>query len=186
VAKHHRRHGVAGVLTPSWVANILRGQLFQLGRLQFQPALLGGSTGRAIAAVGGPGGPGQPCLELHIPDFLGPLTPAACDRSVEQARAFFASVDDGRYPVATCHSWLLDRQLAALLPATSNIVAFQGRFAPGYAVTEPSDREPVDFVFDDPSLPLEQLPRDTTLRRVVVDHLRSGGHWYAANGWFHW
>jgi hypothetical protein len=183
VARHHRRHGTAGVLAPWWIANILRGRLFQLGRLQFQPARLGGRTGAGIAAAGGTAGPGDPSLELHIPDFLGPLTPAAVDRSLELARTFFAG---GGHRVACCHSWLLDPQLADRLPPGSNIVAFQRRFRPAYEVTAPADLEPLSFVFDDPSLPLAELPRDSTLRRVLVEHLLAGGHWRDGNGWLPW
>ena len=112
---------------------------------------------------------------------------ATCDRSIEAAHTFFAEhFPDERPQVAACHSWLLDRQLAALLPPGSNIAAFQRRFTPAYQVETPSDALPLEFIFDDPALPLDQLPRDTTLRRVVVDHLRAGGHWYEANGWFAW
>lgn len=181
VTKYRRRHGVPGVLSPYWLGTALRGQLFELGRLQFQRAVLGTRTGLAA------GRPGGLSLELHIPDFRGPLTPSACDRSIDAAHVFFATHFPGERPaVAACHSWLLDRQLAALLPAGSNIVAFQRRFTPAYEVLTPSDDEPLDFVFDDPALPLDQLPRDTTLRRVVLDHLIGGGHWYEGNGWFPW
>ena len=30
---------------------------------------------------------------------------------------------------------------------------------------------------------LDDLPRRTTLERAVVDHLRTGGHWYGVSGW---
>ncbi|WP_327003369.1 acyltransferase domain-containing protein [Dactylosporangium sp. NBC_01737] len=181
VAKHRLRHGVPGVLSPYWLGNALRGQLFELGRLQFQRAVLGRRTG---AAAGHPGGP---CLDLHIPDFRGPITPSACDRSIDAAHAFFATHFPDEAPaVATCHSWLLDRQLAALLPPGSNITAFQRRFTPAYQAETPTDTDLLDFVFDDPALPLDRLPRDTTLRRVVLDHLGAGGHWYEGSGWFPW
>ncbi|MEV4513244.1 acyltransferase domain-containing protein [Dactylosporangium sp. NPDC049525] len=181
VAKHRRRYGVAGVLTPYWLGNALRGQLFELGRLQFQRAVLDTRTGAAA------GHPGRLCLDLHIPDFRGPLTPSACDRSIDAAHAFFATHFPAEKPaVATCHSWLLDRHLAARLPPGSNITAFQRRFTSAYDAETPTDADLLDFVFDDPTLPLDQLPRDTTLRRVVLDHLSAGGHWYEGNGWFAW
>lgn len=187
LTRHRRRHGVPGVLVPSWLGTSLCGELFELGRLQFQRARLGGRTGRAVAAAGGPAGPGDPNLELHIPDFRGPLTRTACDRSIDAAHSFFAvHFPEETYPVAACHSWLLDRQLAAHLPNHANIRAFQQRFTPAYPVTEPSDDNTLEFVFDDPTLPLDELPRDTALRRIIVDHLRAGGHWYEGNGWFTW
>jgi hypothetical protein len=187
VTKYRRRYGVPGVLTPSWLATGLRGQLFELGRLQFQRSRLDDRLAGAVARAGGPGVLGTTYLDLHIPDFKGPLTPGACDRSIDAAHAFFAThFPDDSDPVAGCNSWLLDRQLAAVLPAGSHIVAFQRRFRDGYPVVEPTDDAPLEFVFDDPSLPLDKQPRDTTLRRAILDHLAAGGHWYERTGWFAW
>ncbi|MER6709523.1 acyltransferase domain-containing protein [Streptomyces sp. NPDC000877] len=206
MAFHRRQHGTGGVQVPQWLTHHFRGELYQLGRLQFERARLGQRTGRAIAAAGVEGhamadgaadvegaagggvGPGEPCLNLHIPDFLGPLSPAACDRSLALAREFFAR----HYPrercrVAVCHSWLLDPQLKRYLDPDSNIVRFQQRFAtardPGEE-PEPADTEPVRFVFGDPDLPVASLPRRTSVERAVGDHLRAGGHWYVGHGWF--
>ncbi|WP_329548237.1 acyltransferase domain-containing protein [Streptomyces sp. NBC_01356] len=185
VAVHHRRLGTSGLLFPWWIALHFHGELFQLGRLQFQRARMG----RAVAATGPGGGPapgpGEYCLSLHITDFHGPLSPAACDRSLALAREFFAlHYPDERYDVAICHSWLLDPQLKRYLPADSNIVRFQDRFEIAYEETTPDDQVPVGFVFGDPELPVEQLPRRNSVERAVGDHLRAGGHWYGGHGWF--
>lgn len=185
VAVHRRRLGTGGLLFPWWIALHFHGELFQLGRLQFQRARLGQRTGRAIAAAGLGLGPGDHCLSLHIPDFRGPLSPSACDRSLALAREFFARhYPDERYEVALCHSWLLDAQLKRYLPAESNIVRFQERFEIAYEESSPDDGVPVGFVFGDPELPVEGLPRRNSVERAVGDHLRAGGHWYGGHGWF--
>ncbi|TQJ87389.1 acyltransferase domain-containing protein [Streptomyces sp. SLBN-31] len=185
MAVHRRRYGVAGVHAVWWFGHHFRGELYQLGRLQFERARLGRRTGTALAAAGLDVGPGTPCLNLHIPDFLGPLTPAACDRSLALAADFFARCfPEEKYRVATCHSWLLDRQLTRYLPAGSNIVRFQQRFRLAREDKEPADTDPVEFVFGDPDLPVETLPRRSALERAVGDHLRAGGHWYHGHGWF--
>lgn len=187
LVRHRRRHGTPGIVHPTWITGTLRGQIYQLGRLQYERTCLGGTTGAAIAAQGGPAGPGDLSLELHIPDFLGPLTPAACDASLSRAHEFFAGhFPDEPYRVAAIHSWLLDPQLPVKLPPTSHIAGFAARFAPAYPVTTPDDQEPLNFVFDDPTLPRAQLPRDTNLRRALLAHLDAGGHWYGGNGWFAW
>lgn len=187
LAKHRRRHGTPGVPSPEWPVGHLRGELFELGRLQYERAGLGDRTGRAIAAAGGPVGPGDMSLELHIADFSGPLSPTACDRSIDEAHEFFARhFPEEHFTVAACHSWLLDPELVNRLPPHSNVLAFQRRFRAGYPNAETSDRTTLGFIFDDPEAPLETLPRDTSLRRAVVDHLREGGHWHDANGWFPW
>ncbi|EPH43237.1 hypothetical protein STRAU_3696 [Streptomyces aurantiacus JA 4570] len=187
MAVHRRTHGSRGVPVPGWNALHFRGELYQLGRLQFQRALLGERMGAALAAAGTGLGPGDPCLSVHIADFRGPLSATACDRSVELARELFPRHFPGeRYDVAVCHSWLLDPQLKLYLDAESNIVRFQERFrlADTYAGQEPEDTVPVGFVFGDRHLPVESLPRRTRVERAVGDHLRGGGHWYVGHGWF--
>ncbi|MFJ4721570.1 acyltransferase domain-containing protein [Streptomyces luteogriseus] len=188
MAFHRRRRGSGGVEAPQWLTRHFRGELYQLGRLQFEQARLGQRSGRAVAAAGLDAAPGDPCLNLHIPDFHGSLSPVACDRSLRLAREFFARhFPWERHRVAVCHSWLLDPQLKRHLDPDSNIVRFQERFEPGRdpgEEPEPADTEPVRFVFGDPDLPVAGLPRRTSLERAVGDHLRAGGHWYMGHGWF--
>ncbi|OAR26421.1 acyltransferase [Streptomyces sp. ERV7] len=185
LAVHRRCHGNAGLVDPHWFWPHFRGELYQLGRLQFQRDRLGRRTGEAVRAAGLPLGPGDPCLSIHIPDFRGPLTPQACDASLALARDFFALHYPGEtYRVAVCHSWLLDAQLAKYLPEESNIVRFQRRFRTPYRETEPADGPPVFFVFGDPDLPVEALLQRTGVERAVAAHLLAGEHWYRGHGWF--
>jgi hypothetical protein len=185
MAVHRRRYGRAGVQSPRWLTRHSRGELYQLGRLQFERTRYGPWNSRTLAAAGLDLAPGTPCLNLHIPDFLGPLSPEACDRSLALAVEFFARhFADEPYRAALCHSWLLDPQLRKYLPADSNIVRFQERFRRAPEDPEPEDTEPVQFVFGDPELAVESLPRRTALERAVGDHLRGGGHWYIGHGWF--
>lgn len=184
IALHRGRHGRTGLSTPFWPALHFRGELYQLGRLQFQRTVLTEKLAPLVTAAGAAPRPDAPALDLHIPDFLGPLSPDAVERSLELARAFFPR----HYPqedhqVAMCASWLLDPQLRAYLPADSNIVAFQRRFRPGPIDPEPDDAGPIRFVFGDVA-PLSELPRRTAMERAIVDHLRSGRHWHFGRGWF--
>ncbi|MDH6216279.1 acyltransferase domain-containing protein [Streptomyces pseudovenezuelae] len=182
---HRRRYGKLGVQAPWWLTHHFRGELYQLGRLQFERARFGERTARAVTAAGLDATAGTACLNLHIPDFFGPLSPAACDRSLALAREFFARhYPEEKYLAGLCHSWLLDPQLRDYLPEYSNIVRFQERFRLARADAEPSDAEPVQFVFGDPELAVENLPRRTAVERAVGDHLRAGGHWYIGHGWF--
>ncbi|MFG3370766.1 acyltransferase domain-containing protein [Streptomyces sp. NPDC090032] len=185
MAVHRRRYGSCGIHAVAWLGLHFHGELYQLGRLQYQRARLGGRSGNGAAAAGLPLTSGDPCLSLHIPDFRGPLSPRACDRSLAVAREFFARhYPDERYEVAVCHSWLLDPQLKDHLQQDSNLVRFQERFRVAWENTEPDDEGPVGFVFGDPRLPVEDLPRRTSVERAVGDHLRRGGHWYGGHGWF--
>ncbi|WP_105973957.1 acyltransferase domain-containing protein [Streptomyces geranii] len=185
MAVYRRRYGRGGVQAPRWVALHFHGELFHLGRLQFQRARVGERTAGLLASTGLPSDPDALCLSLHIPDFHGPLSPAACDRSMALALDFFARHFPGeRYTAGVCHSWLLDRQLQRYLGADSNIVRFQERFRIAGKTGEPADTEPVQFVFGNPDLPVAELSRRTTVERAVGDHLRGGGHWYIGHGWF--
>ncbi|OIJ69055.1 acyltransferase [Streptomyces mangrovisoli] len=182
---HRRRHGSGGLSALYWLMLHFRGELYQLGRLQFQRTVLDERMARAVKDAGRAAAPGDPCLGLHIPDHLGPLTPSACARSLRLARPFFARHFPGeRYEAAKCHSWLLDPQLRRHLAPESNIVRFQELFVVLGVDTEPSDKGPVGYVFGDPDLPAAELPRTTSMERAVGDHLRSGGHWYLGHGWF--
>jgi hypothetical protein len=149
-------HGTPGLRTGWWVELAFSGRLFQLGRLQFEPR--------------------AGFLSVHIPEEGGPLTPAACDASFARARAVFPDASEAR-----CRSWLLDPQLAELLPATSNIVAFQRRFE----LLEPGENEDarvLEFVFHTLEPDLDRLPQQTSLQRAIVGHLRAGGHFAGPTG----
>lgn len=193
VAWYRRWHGTGGLLIPEWLTLHFHGELYQLGRLQFQRSRIGRRTGASIAAAGLPQTPGEPALAVHVPDFMGPLTPQAVERSLALAQAFFSRhYPEETYPVATCASWLLDPQLKRRLPKDSNIVRFQERFHPVRPPTAPEapeafehleDMEPVRFVFGTTDVPLDRLPRRTVLERAVLDHLREGGHWHVGRGW---
>ncbi|SDT82531.1 hypothetical protein SAMN05216371_7320 [Streptomyces sp. TLI_053] len=193
-----RWRGRAGLGNARWLTLHFRGELFQLGRLQFQRTRLRGGDSPAArtpdasavlaadAEAARAAGVEGWSLQLHIPDHCGPLSPAACDRALERARAFFPRHFPGE-PYRGCHifSWLLDPQLADHLPAESNIIRFQRRFSPLERPDRPpvpEDTNPLKFVFGDIDRPLDSLPRDTVVQRVLVDHLRAGGHWYVRGG----
>ncbi|GAA4166442.1 acyltransferase domain-containing protein [Gryllotalpicola daejeonensis] len=163
VGRKVRAYGDNGIR--EWLVTLLRGDVLQLGRLQFERAV--GPQGRAV----------------HIPE-LGPLTPELVDDSLEQARRFFA--DRAGF---ACTSWLLDPRLVAL-GGDSNIVRFQRRFELVAGVdSEGEDRDEGDadvakFVF---GVPLAQLDRRavtpaTALQRVVAEVWRSGRRWFAPTG----
>lgn len=149
-------YGSPGLRKDWWLELAFSGRLLQLGRLQFEP------RGGLVA--------------IHVPEEGGPLAPGAVDASLARARELFPDAAEAR-----CTSWLLDPQLREYLPPESNIVRFQRRFeATGDTGLE--DARVLEFVFHTLDPDLERLPRDTTLRRAIVDHLRSGGHWYAVAG----
>ncbi len=197
MAIHRLAFGAAGVDAAWWLSHCLRGEAFDLGRLQFTYFGLGESDGSPgwypwdEAEARGVGfRRGDACVGVHIPES-GPMTPDACEESLRRAAAFFpryfpAAGQSRR--LATCWSWLLDDELGNWLPEDSNIMRFQRRFelAPGGVPTD----DALKFVFrvriplEGVSAPfLDSLPARTTLQRAIVAHLRAGGRWRSCAGW---
>ena len=169
--ENHLFHdGEVGLDVPWWITLHFRGAIYQLGRLQFERRLRQGA----------------PALGVHIPE-IGPMTPEACDASIAWAHEFFPKHFPEEQPtVATCSSWLLDPQLADYLPADSNIVRFQRRFTLRPDKTVADNGSICRFVFHDPAPDLDAVPQDTTLQRAITQHIRDGGTWQSAAGWFSW
>ena len=183
LAVHRRRYGTGGLDVAFWLMLHFRGIIYDLGRLQFNRGTLGGRTGQAVAAAGLPYTSGDFALGVHIPAFSGPMSPTACDASFARAREFFARhFPEEPYHLATCHSWLLDEQLAEYLPEDSNIIQFQRRFHLAYQ-TDDDDLGIIRFVFGRMDPVIDELPQRSRLERAVVGHIQAGRHWRGGAGW---
>jgi len=184
IAVHRKRHGVGGLHAPNWQTLHFTGALYDLGRLQFERATLGRTTSAGIQAAGFDHEPGEYTLSVHIPAFSGPITPRVCDESFERAGEFFTRYfPEEPYATAVCHSWLMDAELREYLPDSSNIIQFQKRFRLAYRSDDANDDGPLSFVFGRTTRDLDGLPRETTLQRAIVDHIRAGRHWHDGAGW---
>jgi hypothetical protein len=177
-------YGVGGLHTQDWMTVHFRGLIYGLGRLYFE---------RLPVWFDAPDDPGDGrrhprkgdwSLGVHIPE--GRLTPEACDASFARARAFFPRhfpEEDYRY--ATCASWVLDPQLAEYLSAETNIIRFAERFTLLPVGQENDSATVVEFVFRRPMSDLDELPRETTLQRAILGHIRAGRDWKFRTGWLH-
>jgi hypothetical protein len=163
---NRRTLGAFGLHTYLWMPVAFGGNLFWLGRLQFN--LVRRGTAWAIST--------------HIPED-GPLTPESVDDAFRRSVAFFAEHFPD-YPTTSlhCSSWLLDPQLAEVLAPDSNMVRFQRRWTLEGEGTD-ADEDAVFFTFRRRALAdRADLPRDTTLQRAILDRLDAGGHWRSWNG----
>jgi GNAT-like C-terminal domain/N-acyltransferase N-terminal domain len=178
IDRHSSAHGRPGFDGAFWLCQHVRGQIYRLGRLQFNVV--------SITFDPGPDAPfrvGDPALGVHIPPGS-PLDPAACDDSLGRAGSFFAQHLPGTtYDVATCASWLLDEQLVDMVGPSSNIVRFQRRFTPVAGWSAAGDEDVLRFVFGNPDADLDALTPRTTLERAIVGHLRAGRHFHNRLGW---
>lgn len=167
---HRQTYGEFGLHTEGWLRLVWSGALYWLGRLQFN------------LQRDRPHRPTEWVLSTHIPQ-TGPLTPQAVDASFAEATRFFAR-HFADYPTTDLHccSWLLDPQLVAALPAMSNIAQF-GRRWRLYGEPMAGNEDALFFTFHRRGdVDLQALPRDTTLQRVIIDHLRAGGQWQLWHG----
>ena len=176
MAMHRRAYGVGGLNKQNWLTLHLRGGIVTLGRLQF-------ALTDAAEYGGGPHGtPYEQVLGVHIPGG-GPLSPAACTTAFQQAPSFFAQhFPEHTASIALCSSWLLDEQLAAYLPAESNILRFQERFTL-LSDTRDGDEDVLEFVAGRANFPWAELPRRTALEKGIAEHLANGRHFTVRTGW---
>ena len=124
---------------------------------------------------------GDPVLGTHIP-ASGPLRHEDCLDAYRQAAWFFPEyVPDHRAQVFTCWSWLLDPQLRDYLPDTSNIVRFLSDWylLPGQNA---NDKQTIRLVLGrDVTDPLK-APVQTSLQRIIVEHIKAGKRWRGHGG----
>jgi hypothetical protein len=115
---------------------------------------------------------GDTILDLHIPRGQS-LTTEECRDSFRQAFDFFQHYYPERpFKGVYCHTWFFTPQLQSLLPPSSSIVRFQREFylfpypgGPGFLW---------NFVFGEKYPDRATAPRDTSLRRAVIDWLEAG------------
>ena len=170
-----RVHGVPSLATGWWLANAWSDGFAWLGRLQFE--LTRSPDGEIVYGV-------------HIPD-TGPLLPDDVDAAFAEAARFFPEHYPEVRPVPRhfeCDSWLLDPQLAAIVPG-SNMARFQQRW--DILESAESDRSGLFFGFGiEPPRPgvtadprfLDTLPTGSRLHRGLVQLWRSGGHVMSCRG----
>ncbi len=113
--------------------------------------------------------PGDTILDIHIPRGDS-LTVEDCRDSLQRAASFFQSqFPDQPSRAFFCHTWMFSPQLQTILSPVSRIVQFQREFylypnrgGPGFLW---------EFVFGQRYPNPDSAPRDTSLRRAVLDWL---------------
>lgn len=187
---HLRKRDTVGLDAGWWMLPALRGELVQIGSLQFHRVTLGVGTlaprpwyNDDDATARGPGfRHGDASVGIHIPDKTD-LSKSAIDATFDEARDVLGALWPVRQRrIATCQSWMLDPQLGEFLAPSSNILSFQHRFTPlpEWIV---DDRDIVEFVFRRPGVALKDRPQTTTLERAVVTLIESGRHWRVPPCW---
>ncbi|MGI6088056.1 MAG: acyltransferase domain-containing protein [Kiritimatiellia bacterium] len=122
-------------------------------------------------------------LGIHIPAGA-PLTPESCSDSMRSAMEFFPKYfPEYTYKAFTSTTWMFDSQLADYLPHESNLIQFQRQFYL-YPILGACDRQIMERVFGKVAADPADMPRATSLQRIVADHMLAGGRWYKTGGCF--
>jgi hypothetical protein len=123
---------------------------------------------------------GDTALGIHIPAG-GPMSSNLCAESVSRAVAFFdAHFADRPWKALYCESWLLDTQLADLLPAESNICQFQREFS--LYPSGVGDGRVLGGIFGRFAGDIEHAPAETALQRAALARWRAGDRFPATAG----
>lgn len=123
---------------------------------------------------------GDTVIDIHIP-ASGKLNRDLCKQSVLSAEEFFYSFfPEIKYKAYHCTTWLFDSQYQKILPKNSNIVQFQREFY--LYPLRTSDNAVWERVFGKRLEDLASAPKDTVLRRAVIDYYEGGYRLHDAGG----
>ncbi|WP_090647907.1 acyltransferase domain-containing protein [Paenibacillus sp. UNC496MF] len=125
---------------------------------------------------------GDPVLNVHVPEGER-LSPEACRDSYARAAAFAAAHFPGNpYRAFVCDSWLLAPAFRTLLPESSNIVRFQRDYHLLPVLSNESQALERVFGYGTTLADLPSAKAETSLQRIVRDHLAAGGRIHNAGG----
>ncbi len=166
------QYGKKGLAEFDWLNYHYTGDLFRLGRLQFRiEKILPGVPAGDVA------------IETHIPQGE-PLKVEACLESFDMAREFFKKYFPEAAPqYFMCDSWLLNPNLAKVLPEESNIVKFM-RLWETFPFPADNNTQVINRVFglgfkkED----LPNAPENTSLQKAMKAYLLAGGEMNMAGG----
>lgn len=110
-------------------------------------------------------------LECHIPSNMGPLTDEVRYDSYKRAWGHFKDVLQDGLLIISCSSWLLYPRHKEFLPAGSNILRFMDDFDIIGGIEQEEFKDAWRIFGSEWGQPLEQLPEDTSLRKVYKEWL---------------
>lgn len=161
--------GNRGIKNYNWLKNHVSGELFRLGRLQFQ---LYECKNRTLLYKKLPFGYGERLIYIHIPEGE-KLEKAKCVRSLETAHEFFSRYfPDYAYRYYFCESWLLCESNRDFMAENSNIVFFMSLFDICYSLK--IDEQAIERIFGKRRLFKRNYPEKTDLQRRAKAYMLKG------------
>lgn len=166
---YKKTNGCLGLASKAWIAVGFSGKLFRLGRMQFEMTTIKEDVNLPSLKKG------DPALEGHVPQGE-PLDHDACLESYRAAFPFFEKYFNFSAKAVHLSTWMLDPVLNEIFPPTSNVLKWQAD-----ATILPETKTAPDllrFIFGHPTIDLKTAPRDTTMRKRIIEHMESGGEFH--------
>lgn len=178
-------NGNIGLKNYRWISNHIRGELFKLGRLQFQ---IYKCSNVSLNYKKLPFKFGDNLIYVHIPQGE-KLYNEACAESVKSAEQFFSRFfKDYKYKYFFCESWLLYEKNIEFMCNAGNIVQFMSLFDIAYSVDD--DRQALERIFGiDETVyrnifcrimgkrksDISSYPEETSLQKSAKNYMINGG-----------
>ena len=164
-----------GTFVGGWFHGQYEVDRFALGRFQFELRELDEKHDGKVLSSGHVLHTGDKYVNFHIPSSGIPLTDEVRFDSYRQAYEFFKDEFGGGPVLFGCGSWLLYDKYLTFLPEKSNTA----KFIRDFELLEQGEKEEFNDgwrIFDRFSdLPVEQWPRDNSLRRAFAEFVEAGG-----------
>ncbi len=158
-----------GLENYQWLAAHIRGELFRIGRLQYQLYTCDNET---LDYSHLPFDAGEPVVYIHIPQGE-KLVYEDCVDSIHKAERFLQTFfPDYQYRYFFCESWLLFEGNAAFMRRDSNILRFASLF--DHAFSECDDKQAIGRIFGARKMNPEDYPENTSLQKAAKAYLLAG------------
>ena len=167
---------VIGTVSISWYNNLLRRDIFALGRLQYHivPFRFESYEKNGLSLK-----QGDPILNIHIPS-AGKLTEELCFDSYRRAFRFYRDRFAGDVMPFSCRSWMLYEKNLEYFPVGGNLARFMSDFDLVEHLEDEGNQN-VWRIYGKRYTDYTELPRDNTLRAALADYLLAG----KKMGWGH-
>jgi len=163
-------HNIWGVSAPMWYANFFKMKCFGFQKLQFVIWSFGANYEKDDIVLT----KDSNVIYVHIPRTGTKLDRESVLNAYKEAAEFFKNRYQLERIVFACNSWLLFPRNKEVLSPQSNLYSFISDFDI-FAHGEYADYSQVWRLFDkNYNGDVEQLPQDTSLRRVYADWIRKG------------
>lgn len=159
-----------GLENYNWIKNHINGELFRIGRLQYQ---MFKCKNRTLHYSKLPFRYGEKLIYVHIPQGK-KLIYADCVKSLKDAVAFFNKYfPDFKYSFFFSESWLLYGENWQFMEPSCNILQFSSLFEIAYSVKD--DSQAIERIFGKKQRKKENYPEKTTLQKNAKAFIRGGG-----------